>query len=128
MMIKPETRAVAYTRTAFDLKSEQTMTLDEQMRLITAFALVKQLTIENVYMDFFTGQVVEFGPAMEGLFRDAEEGKFDVVVVAHPSCWFRNAVEGWHYARQLNKEHGIEVIFVIGQTGGEGDQTWANLT
>jgi hypothetical protein len=124
MMMKPEKHAVAYTRTAFDLRSEPAMTLDEQMRLITAYSIVKQRTIDNVYMDFFTGEVVEFGPALEGLFRDAGEGKFDVVVVAHPLCWFRNAVEGWHYTRQLKKEHGIEVVFVI---GGE-EQAWANLT
>lgn len=104
-------RVAAYCRVSTHF-AEQEESFETQVKHYTRLIQNNpEWTFVKVYADYgFSGTSAKKRPQFVTMFRDAMNGKIDLILVKSISRFSRNLVECQQYVRQL-KEQGVEVRF-----------------
>lgn len=106
-------RVVAYCRVSTD-KTDQLNSLENQKSYFERHINNnKDWELMNVYADEgITGTSTKKRKQFNQMIKDAENGKFDIILTKEVSRFARNTVDALNYTRKL-KSIGIEVYFLL---------------
>ena len=111
-------RAAGYIRVGSGPADMQACCLDEQIASIEAHALVEGFEYTETYSDLDMG-IIQQRPGLMRLISAAELGKFEVVIMSDPTRLFRVQELLDRYVFRLERQYGIQVVFLDDQYAEE---------
>jgi DNA invertase Pin-like site-specific DNA recombinase len=103
--------AAGYTRVSIAEQAEDGFSLDSQDHNINAFAQSKGMEVVHIYQDAGISGTRSDRPALEQLLHDAEQGRFDVVIVHSIDRFYRD-LQGLLRALNHLQQHGVAFISI----------------
>jgi len=103
--------AAGYTRVSISEQAEDGFSLESQDHNIHAFAQGKGMEVVHIYQDAGISGTRSDRPALEQLLHDAEQGKFDVVIVHSIDRFYRD-LQGLLKALNHLQQHGVAFISI----------------
>ena len=102
---KVRVRAAIYVRCSSDEQKKHGYTIQDQTAFARIFAKQHDLVIEGEYVDEGISATLEIHKrkSLEQLIKDANAGKFDVIIFKCIDRFFRNTEEYYHAQKQLRK-------------------------
>ncbi len=104
------TNAVIYARYSSDNQRDES--IDAQVRAIHKYAHSKGMLVVDLYTDEAKSATTDDRPGFQKLMRDAEDGRFSIVLVHKLDRFARNRYDSAFYKRHLRR-NGVKVCSVL---------------
>ncbi|HEY5557763.1 recombinase family protein [Acetobacterium sp.] len=106
----PKIKVVAYAR--FSSDNQRTESIDAQLREIKEYCLKENYQLVNVYLDEVKSGLSDERPGFLSMIDDAENNKFDAVIVHKLDRFSRDRYDSAIYKRKLKKA-GVKLFSVL---------------
>jgi len=104
--LQPQKRAAIYVRVSTNEQAEEGYSIDEQLRVLKEFCEREGYLVYDEYIDRgISGKNISGRPAIQRLLHDAEEKKFDVVLVWKMNRLARKMVDLMNIVELLNRKN-----------------------
>ncbi|KAA2396099.1 recombinase family protein [Bacillus cereus] len=106
MIIHQNRRAAIYARVSTTEQAEEGYSIDEQIRVLNKFCEKEGYIVYDEYMDRgISGKNITGRPAVQRLLADAEQKKFDVVLVWKMNRLARKSLDLMNIVEKLNSKN-----------------------
>lgn len=105
-------KVVAYARVSTHLESQENSFKSQQLYFEKYINNNKDWELVRIYSDEVSGTSTRKRKEFNEMIRDAESGKFDIILTKEVSRFARNTLDTLQYTRKL-KAMGIDVYFLL---------------
>lgn len=105
-------KVVAYARVSTHLESQENSYKSQQLYFEKYINNNKDWELVRIYSDEVSGTSTRKRKEFNEMIRDAESGKFDIILTKEVSRFARNTLDTLQYTRKL-KAMGIDVYFLL---------------
>lgn len=105
-------KVVAYARVSTHLESQENSYKSQQLYFEKYINNNKDWQLVRIYSDEVSGTSTRKRKDFNEMIRDAESGKFDIILTKEVSRFARNTLDTLQYTRKL-KAMGIDVYFLL---------------
>ena len=109
----PRKKVAIYARFSSDLQKKTS--IEDQARLCEEFARGRDWEVVGFYSDFAMSGATLNRPGMQTLLKDAEAGKFEIIIAEALDRFSRDQGDTAHFHKRMNF-HGVRVVTI-----SEGD-------
>ncbi len=110
MNVPKTIKAVLYARFSSDNQREES--IDAQIRAIREYASKNNIIIVGQYIDRARSATTDNRPEFLKMVKDAQDGRFEMVIVHKLDRFARNRYDSAHYRHQLRK-FGVSLRSVV---------------